>query len=190
VQILVVPREHELRGDIESFVARIYREHYQATVSAFPPDLIAMTGEDGQCLCASGLRYAETGFFSECYLDEPVEEALSQAAGRPIARNRIFEVTGLASADPRMASRFLRHVVAYGERAGFDWAFFTATQRLRQLLERIRLPSLPLAIADPARVENSEIWGSYYAAAPLVCAVNRSAASDFLAPQAPRLAHA
>jgi len=189
VQLLVVSREHELRAHIERFVAHVYRAHYEAIVTAFPPDLIAMIGEDGQCFCASGLRYAETGFFSECYLDEPIEEALSQAAGRPVPRNRIFEVTGLASAEPRMATRFLHHVVAYGERAGFDWAFFTATRRLRQLLERIHLPSLPLAIADPARVANAKIRGSYYAAAPLVCAVNRSAASHFLAPRTPRAAH-
>ncbi len=152
MQILVVPREHELRAHIERFIAEVYRAHYQASVTTFPPDLIAMVDEDGQCICASGLRYADTGFFSECYLDAPVEQALSQAAGCAVPRERIFEVTGLASRDPRVATRFLRHVVAYGERAGFDWAFFTATQRLRELLDRINLSPLPLAVADPARV--------------------------------------
>jgi len=188
VQILVVPREHALRAQIERFIADVYREHYQASLTVFPPDLIAMVGEGGQCICASALRYADTGFFSECYLDVPVEQALSQAAGRAVPRERIFEVTGLASRAPRAATRFLHHVVAYGERAGFDWAFFTATRRLRELLERINLSPLPLAVADPARVANPEAWGSYYAAAPLVCAVNRSVASAFLSPQVPRLA--
>jgi hypothetical protein len=88
-----------------------------------------------------------------------------------------------------VATRFLRHVVAFGERAGFDWAFFTATGRLRDLLERIGLSPLPLAIADPTRVANAETWGSYYASTPLVCAVNRGAASAFLAPRASRGAY-
>ncbi len=189
MQILVVPGEHELRAHIERFIADVYREHYQASVTTFPPDLIALVAEDGRCICASGLRYAHTGFFSESYLDLPVEQALSQAAGRKVPRERIFEVTGLASRAPRVATRFLRHVVAYGERAGFDWAFFTATQRLRELLERIDLSPLPLAIADPARVANAETWGSYYDAAPLVCAINRSAASVFLAPRLSRGAY-
>jgi hypothetical protein len=189
VQILVVPREHALRAHIERFIADVYREHYQASVTTFPPDLIAMVADSGQCICASGLRYAHSGFFSECYLDSPVEQALSQAAGRTVPRDRIFEVTGLASRAPREATRFLRHVVAYGEGAGFDWAFFTATRRLRELLERINLSPLRLAIADRARVENAETWGSYYAAAPLVCAVNRGVASAFLSPQAPTVAH-
>jgi len=189
VQILVVPREHELRAHIERFIADVYRAHYQASVTTFPADLIAMVGEDGECICASGLRYAHTGFFSECYLDAPVEQVLTQAAEETVPRERIFEVTGLTSRDPRAATRFLRHVVAYGERAGFDWSFFTATRRLRELLERIGLYPLPLAIADPSRVTNAEIWGSYYAATPLVCAVGRSAAAAFLAPRASRLAH-
>ncbi len=188
MQIIVVPREHALRAHIELFIAGVYREHYQASVTAFPPDLIAMIDEGGQCICASGLRYADTGFFSECYLNAPVERALSQAAGQAVPREKIFEVTGLASQAPRVATRFLRHVVAYGERAGFDWAFFTATQRLRELLERINLSALPLAIADPARVAKPEAWGSYYAAGPLVCAINRNVASAFLSPQAPRMA--
>ncbi len=189
MQILVVPKEHEFRGKIEGFIAEVYRAHYQASVTTFPADLIAMLSDDGECICASGLRYADTGFFSECYLDAAVEQALSQAAGCRVPRERIFEVTGLASRDPHAATRFLRHVVAYGERAGFDWAFFTATQRLRALLDRIKLAPLPLAIADPARVPSPETWGSYYAAAPLVCAVNRSAAAAFLAPRVPRAAH-
>lgn len=190
MQILVVSREHELRAQIERFVADVYRAHYQAAVTSFPPDLIAMVEDDGECVCASGVRYAHTGFFSECYLDLPVENALALASGRAIPRECIFEVTGLASRSPRVATRFLRHVVAYGERAGFDWAFFTATHRLRKLLERIDLPLLPLAIADPGRVMNAEAWGTYYAAAPFVCAVSRNVAAAFLAPPAPSAAHA
>jgi len=189
VKILVVSREHELRPHVERFIADVYYEHYRASVNCFPPDLVAMLAEDGQCICASGLRYAHTGFFSECYLDLPIEQALSQAVRKVVPRERIFEVTGLASRAPRAATRFLRAVVAYGELAGFDWAFFTATNRLRELLNRINLPPLALAAADPARVLNAEIWGSYYESVPIVCAVGRSTASTFLTRQTPEPAY-
>jgi Thermostable hemolysin len=190
VQITVLSEDHARRSEIERFIADVYREHYAASVTSFPPDLIAMFAEDGQCVCASGLRYAHTGFFSESYLDAPVEQALSQATGRVVDRSSIFEVTGLASRAPQAATRFLRRVVAYGELAGFDWAFFTATQRLRELLNRINLPPLALAVADPDRVANVETWGSYYASTPIVCAVGRTTASTFLSRRAPEAAYA
>lgn len=180
MNIIVVQPQHELRSYVERFIADVYRDHYRASLSSFPPDLIAMIEEGGKCICASGLRYDHTGFFSERYLDIPIEQALSQAAGTPVARERIFEVTSLASRAPLASTQFLRHVVAYGERAGFDWAFFTATRRLRQLLDRIRLRPLALAAADPARLSNSETWGTYYASLPIVCAIHRSSASAFL----------
>ncbi len=190
MQIRVVSKGHELRSDVERFIADVYRDHYRASLTSFPPDLIAMFDDEGQCMCASGLRFAQTGFFSECYLGMPVEKALSQAAGAPVRRESIFEVTGLASRAPRTATRFLRHIVAYGELAGFDWAFFTATNRLRELLNRIDLPPLALAIADPALVPNAGSWGSYYGSAPIVCAINRRAASAFLGRQAQGVAYA
>jgi hypothetical protein len=190
VQILVVSRESHLRAKVERFISEVYRDHYAASLTSFPSDLIALFGNDGECLCASGLRYAHTGFFSECYLDVPIEQALSRATGRRVERSSIFEVTGLASRAPRMATKFLRRVVAYGELAGFDWAFFTATERLRELLNRIDLPPLALAAADPDRVGNAGIWGSYYASAPIVCAVSRSSAAGFLSRKPAEAAYA
>jgi hypothetical protein len=190
VQIITLPETHFRRPEVERFIADVYRDHYSASVPHFARDLVAMLDSDGEFLCASGLRFAETGFFSECYLDVPIEQALSKATGRQVRRNAIFEVTGLASRAPRAATRFLRGVVAYGELAGFDWAFFTATHRLRELLNRINLPPIALAIADPERVPDAQAWGSYYASAPIVCAVGRGAASTFLARDANEAAYA
>ena len=108
----------------------------------------------------------------------------------PICRESIFEVSGLASRAPHRATQFLRYVVSYGELAGFDWAFFTATNRLRALLRHLGLAPLALTPADPKRLGDAQVWGSYYDAAPVVCAVHRTAARDFLAGQTRRAAHA
>lgn len=120
----------------------------------------------------------------------PIEQILSRTAGAPVRREAIFEVTGLASRAPHRAMQFLRYVVAYGELAGFDWGFFTATNRLRSLLGAIGLPPLALAPADPSRISDAQVWGSYYSAGPVVCAINRTAARDFLSAQTRRAVHA
>jgi hypothetical protein len=180
MNIIVVPHDHELRATTEHFISEVYETHYQASVPSYPPVLIGMFEKNGELLCASGLRFAQDGFFSEAYLDISVERALAVASGKSIAREDIFEVTTLASRAPRVATRFLRQIVAFGELSGFEWAFFTATDRLREILRRIDLPLLTLTPADPARIANPAVWGSYYAASPCVCAVKREAAASFL----------
>lgn len=190
MQILVLSERHACRPEVERFIADVYRDHYAASVPSFPPHLIALFDRGGECLCASGLRFAETGFFSERYLDIPIEQLLSQATRAPIRRESIFEVSGLASRAPHRATQFLRYVVSYGELAGFDWAFFTATNRLRALLRHLGLAPLALTPADPKRLGDAQVWGSYYDAAPVVCAVHRTSARDFLAGQTRRAAHA
>lgn len=189
MQILVVSQDHARRAEVERFIADVYRQHYGASVPAFPATLIALLGKSGECICASGLRFADTGFFSECYLDQPIEELLSQAAGRAVHRESIFEVSGLASRAPQKAAQFLRYIVSYGERAEFDWAFFTATARLRGLLSVLGLPMLMLGDADKQRANNPRIWGSYYEGGPRVCAISRSAAQAYLSHKAESLTH-
>lgn len=176
MQILVLTQKHARRSEIEHFIADVYHRHYGASVPAFPSTLLALLGRDGNCQCASGLRFADTGFFSECYLDQPIEILLSEAAGVRVRRERIFEVSGLASRAPQRSAQFLRYIVSYGEAAGFDWAFFTATRRLRDFLTAIGIPVLILDKADKHRAQNSHVWGSYYERAPMVCAVSRLAA--------------
>ena len=132
-----------------------------------------MVGGDGAVCCAAGLRFAAEGFFSEAYLDAPVDALLSALRPAPVRREKIFEVTSLACRAPHLAGSFLRKIIACGEAAGFEWSFFTATAPLKALLERMRLPLLPLAEADSSRVANPQSWGSYYAFAPRVYAVHR-----------------
>ncbi len=109
---------------------------------------------------------------------------LSALRHHPVRREKIFEVTSLASRAPHLVGSFLRKIIACGEAAGFEWAFFTATLPLKALLERLGLPLLPLADADRSRVANPDAWGSYYALAPRVYAVHRDGIATCLGEQA------
>jgi hypothetical protein len=169
----IIPRDHELRPAAEQLIAEVYARHYSARITAFPATLVAMISDDGTVLSAAGLRFAADGFFSECYLEAPVDAVLSALSRYPVRREKIFEVTSLASRPPHTVGSLLRKVIACGEAAGFEWAFFTAKAPLKALLERMSLPLVPLAAADRSRVPNPDAWGSYYALAPSVYAVHR-----------------
>jgi hypothetical protein len=176
MRMLMLPRGHLLRPAAERLIAEVYARCYSARVPAFPEMLVTTMDSDGHPVCAAALRFATDGFFSECYLDAPIQTVLKQKVPLPLGRDRIFEVTSLASRTPHLAGSFLRAIVARGEDDGFEWAFFTATERLKSLLERMRLPLFYLAEADQSRVADPHAWGTYYKRRPGVYAVHRAGA--------------
>jgi len=174
MKTVLVTAQHFLRPQTETCISEIYRREYGASISEFPPTLIAAFESEDAPVCAAGLRFASGGFFSESYLAQPIERTLAEWTGRTVERDRIFEVTTLASRSARASLPFLRHIIAFGESHGFDWAFFTATERLRALLRHMGLPLAVLAPADPGRIEHPERWGDYYLCGPRICAVDGS----------------
>lgn len=170
--LLLVPPSHPLRDEVEACIRGVYERAFGARQLTFSTTLIAWMGANGRPLCAAGLRCADDGFFSEAYLDAPIEWLLSARTGAAVARDAIFEVTMLASRRAEASSGFLRRIALLGRQAGFEWSFFTATTQLRKLLSGLGIPTVELAPADPRRLPDADRWGSYYAHAPEVCAVS------------------
>lgn len=184
MRAIIIPRDDDLRPKAEQLIIEVYAQHYGARITTFPDTLVARIAADNSIECAAGLRFAADGFFSEAYLDAPIEALLSALQHHSVRREKIFEVTSLASRAPHLLGSFLRKIIACGEAAGFEWAFFTATEQLKGLLERLGLPLLPLADAERSRVANPDGWGSYYALGPRVYAVHRDGIAACLGEQA------
>ena len=159
-----------LRTEAEALIKTAYWEQYGATIKVFPAQLLVFI-ENNIVQCAAGLRTEAEGFFSECYLDEPINSVLSNETKQFVSRDKIFEVTTLASRAPLITGNFVAALVAYGETRGFSWSFFTLTHRLAFLVRRLGLAPVYLAPATSNRVEDADLWGEYYASDPKVYAV-------------------
>jgi hypothetical protein len=162
------------------FVRTTYLDHYGARLTNLPTQIVALLDARQKVHCAAGLRHGSQRFFSEFYLDRPIEAVLSGLAGTPVERREIAEVSSLASRTPAASVRFMRELILYGDSLGFNWAFFTATGRLRTLLERIQLPVTDLGPARADRVPDPGCWGSYYETMPRVLAIGRQDLAPFL----------
>lgn len=172
LRVVVVPRADALRDRVEACIRAVYGQAFGAWDVTLPATLIAWLDGDDRPLCAAGLRTAEDGFFSETYLDAPIERVLAERTGRDVRRRSVFEITTLASQSAEVCPAFVRQLAAFGKGAGFGWCFFTATARLRALIGELGIPFLALAPADPARLPDPARWGSYYEHTPQVCAVD------------------
>ncbi len=159
------------RREIEDFISSIYELYYDAVIEDFPSRLLVSRNAEGNILCAAGLRTETDGFFSENYLDQPVDTILSALSKRPVGRHEILEVSTLASLAPKEVSRFIAQIIDFGEANAFAWSFFTATSRLRHIVERLGLSPIRIADADRNRIANFERWGTYYGTEPGVYAV-------------------
>lgn len=174
----VITQLDSRRQTTEAFIRGRYREVYDAGLESLPSKLIGAT-DKGRIACAAGLRTAADGFFCEVYLDVPVEEMIASRIGSPVPRARLLEVTSLCSSSPRLSIEFLRAVAFYGFENGFEWSIFVATERLSRLLSLLAFDPLKLVPANPERVPNLEMWGSYYDTAPVVMAVHRNTIAKF-----------
>ncbi|MEE3624426.1 thermostable hemolysin [Nitrospirillum sp. BR 11752] len=167
-----LPTGHPLRPAVEALVRDIYARTYGARITRFPRLMMAALDGTGAPACAAGVRTTADGFFSEAYLDQPVDRVLSRHTGRHVHRARVFEITTLVSRRPSLSAGFFHSMALRGAAEGYDWCFFTATARLRRLLQRLHPPLLVLAQADPSRQADAAAWGRYYDSAPTVCAAD------------------
>jgi hypothetical protein len=170
-ETIVIREADPLRGVAETFIRNVYATEYGAQLQSFPSRIFALLNGYDEIACAAGVRFQDDGFFSERYLDSPIEQALGVASRRTIARVEIFEVTTFASRAPRATAGFIESIGRFGEANGFVWSFFTLTRRLHRLVERLGHPLTHLADADHSRIPDHERWGTYYASEPKVCAI-------------------
>lgn len=141
------------------------------------PDMrlaIARSG-NGAILGAAGMRDAARGFFSQVYLEDPVDQLLTHLSGSPVLPQEVIEVTSMACPHPAAALPLIEAVTAEGRRTGKYWGIFTATGPLMRLLRRTGVPLLPLAPARPHRLPDAARWGRYYQTDPWVRALQDSA---------------
>lgn len=160
----------ERRQDAEAAVRSIFAKAYGADIHEFAP-LLLCAELHGQIDTVIGLRNAaQSKLFSEQYLEYPIEQVIYQQSRVDINRRSLVELSNLVALRCG-ASRQLFITLAFAlEQAKVQWACFTATEQVKQLLHKLSLRPIELGKASAHAVVNgASSWGGYYAQAPAVC---------------------
>src|ERR1700722_14652263 len=173
---VVVPRSDRTRAAVEDAIRTLYWKRYGAFLSSFAQTIVAELSQSGSVECAAGIRFGNEAFFSECYLDLPIEQLLRDYLGRTVRRDKIVEVSHLAAPGSGRSLPFVQNLIESLRSRDAEWAIFTATRPLRSLLRRNRLAMIELGCADRSRVSHPECWGSYFKHDPRIMAVNHRTA--------------
>src|SRR5271169_1398203 len=115
---IVIREGDALRYQSEIFIRNVYAAEYGALIQTFPSRIFALLNDRGEIGCAAGFRSQGDGFFSERYLESPIEQALCALSKRRIARSEIFEVTTFASQMPHATVGFIEAIGRFGEANG------------------------------------------------------------------------
>jgi hypothetical protein len=162
------------RGEVEGFIATVFKETYNANITQFMPELIALRDSQGVLMAAFGMRKAANEqLFLEQYLDIPIEVLMTERLGKNISRDEITCIGNLAVANPRNAGVLIAHVIQHSLDIGIEWAVATAHHSLQNGLIKGGRDVYPLHLADKMRLSITEqaVWGSYYDHMPQVVAI-------------------
>lgn len=159
------------RVEVETFIAGVFAERFDAQVRQFAPTLVSLRDADGIVAAAGYRAAAEAPLFLERYLAAPVETLLAAQVGSRPARERIVEVGHLAASRAGEGRRLIRTLGLHLAGLGHEWVVSTLTEELRQLFVRIGVTPLALGHADPAMLgDDAGRWGRYYEHRPVVLA--------------------
>lgn len=159
----------------EQFVRDAFGAAYAARIRHLMPTLMTLRHDNGRLLAVLGLREPHEGaLYLEHYLDRPVEQVLSRAAGCPVDRDALVEVGNFAVGAAGGGRWLITALTAYLYSAQKSWAVFTCGPELQNAFRRLGIDLVELAPADPARLPGKERadWGSYYDQGPKVMAAS------------------
>ncbi len=169
------------RGDLESFVAREFLQHYGANVKTFMPWLLGLTTDD-QLVGVAGLRPAGDGeIFIEKYLDRSIEAEVAAHAGVSVRRNRILEIGNLAGHYPGVTRSLFPLLTELIYMSGYEWGVCNTTPTVQNALRKLGIAFIPMVQAMPERLGTGRFaWGSYYQHETTVIAIPSLAAHKVL----------
>lgn len=113
--------------------------------------------------CAGMTLNSEAPFFSERYLDAPIEAVLQEHRDVNVDRERIVEVGPLASARG-FGREMIQLVPIIAWCMGMRYILCTVTRPLASTMEHLEVGFAPLVAARRDRIppEERDKWGSYY----------------------------
>jgi|JI7StandDraft_1071085.scaffolds.fasta_scaffold04301_3 hypothetical protein len=175
-QVQLIRRHHGARLSLEQFIVAGFADAWQATISQFMPDLLAVKAR-GQWQAALGVRTGQAEkLFVEQYLDADIRHVL-QGVGVYTERTDIAEIGNLFSANRQFTLMLFVTMAHALYQCGIRHLVCCATSQVQHILSRHGLTLQVLAAGDPQRLQgNAADWGRYYESHPQVCHMDLASA--------------
>jgi len=175
VKIVIAQRGTPVWRESATLVSKVFMTNFGARVVPDPDQFIAYMGQDDdgrdEVEACIGISFVEKGpVFVERYLDAPIQDVLSAAAGQEVRREQVLQLGSVASIRNLAGAEIYRAMPLIQTCLGRSYAVMTMTNRSAALAKRLGLISHPLCEADGTRLGAEELadWGTFYDQRPSV----------------------
>lgn len=176
MQLSLVRRPTEAWGSCVELVREQYASSFGADVEPNPDAFVvgrsSATPANSEIIAAcAGIMFASgKRFFSERYLDDPIEKHVERLFGTKPERQRIVEIGPLASRKGGSGKEIIRLTPMIMWCLSMQYIMCTATGPLIETFQYLKIPFSPLKVASRNRLAAAERdrWGSYYDSRPVV----------------------
>ena len=171
------------RHEVTRYIAGCFHAAHAAHIHDFMPLLLSMRCQGAFSAVAGARPAANNGLFLEQYLQQPVEQILSQVAGATVERRRIIEIGNLVATQKGASQLLFLLLTVLLHRSDYEWVVFTGTPTVVKGLNKLGFKLDHLAAASPDFLTPEQLaeWGSYYDNQPQVVAGHIPAAVKVLA---------
>jgi hypothetical protein len=170
-KIELVSKASPIRKKVEKFIQDSYEKHFFAHLNSFFPLILSITRKsDNTLIGALGIRYAQDEkLFSECYLDDNIEELIFNNENKVITRNKIIELGNFVVRKNADVKTVIPFVGKFIKSLNVDWAVYTLTRPIRSHFQKLDIDLCYLNEANIEAVNGAATnWGSYYDFKPAV----------------------
>ncbi len=152
------------RNAVELFIQQRFAEVYSADIQQFMPVLVALHDERGHVCAAAGYRSARTHkLFIEQYLDQQIENDISEKLAQPVTRQAIAEVGNLAAVSSGATRLLISHMWPLLRNEGIHFIAFNGTRAVINAFRRMCVTPTAIKPAEKSRLGDAAArWGRYY----------------------------
>ncbi len=171
LKIEIVSENSPHRHEVESFIATSYLTHFDATLNSFFPLILTIRNiNSNELIAAVGIRCAQKEqLFSECYLDDSIEQTIVKLESTLTSRGKIAELGNFV-----VKSRSdIKHVIPvlgkFIKTLNVDWVIYTLTRPIKAYFHKLGIELNHIKDADISKVNGAaKDWGRYYNFKPAV----------------------
>ena len=170
-KIEIVSVNSPARVEVEQFIVRAYRKHFNAQLSHFFPMILTIRKiKDNSLIATVGIRKAlNDNLFSECYLDESIEQTIAKLESTLTTRGKIAELGNFVVKDRKDIKKVIPILGQFIKTLNVDWVIYTLTRPIKTYFYKLGIELSYIKQADISKVNGAaKNWGSYYKFKPAV----------------------
>ncbi len=171
LKIEIVSQSSPNRQEVENFIADSFQNHFDAKLNNFFPLILTIRRiKNNGLIAAVGIRCAKKErLFSECYLDDSIEQTIVKLESTLTSRGKIAELGNFVVKNRSDIKQVIPVLGQFIKTLNVDWVIYTLTRPIKAYFHKLGIELNHIVDADVLKVNGAaKDWGRYYNFKPAV----------------------